>query len=200
METQKHRFEHTFKWLNVTQFFGALNDNVLKFFIIFCLIELLGKENEGTILSVIGAIFAVPFLLFSAAAGVLADRLSKKRVIVYAKCGELVTMLFTLGMFMLENTTGLYLAFFLMATQSAFFGPSKYGIIRELVRPENLSNANGHIQAFTYISIIVGTVLAPAVSTEAGNNFMVFGLGCVCLSVVGLLTSLKKNQEHPIQF
>lgn len=197
MDPTKHRFEHTFRWLNITQFFGALNDNVLKFFIIFCLIELLGKENEGTVLSVIGAVFALPFLLFSAAAGVLADRMSKKRVIVFAKCGELATMILAMIMFSLEYTAGLYLAFFLMATQSAFFGPSKYGIIRELVPPEKLSSANGHIQAFTYISIIVGTVLAPAVSTTVGNNFFLFGLVCVLLSVVGLLTSFKIGNTPP---
>ena len=197
MEANKQELAKSFKWLNVTQFFGALNDNLLKFFIIFCLIAILPDVSDEKILANIGAIMAIPFLLFSAAAGVLADRLSKKKVIVRAKIAELCVMVFTVVMFALGNATGLYVAFFLMATQSAFFSPAKYGIIRELVPADRLSSANGAIQALTYISIIGGTVLAPAVSVWAEGRFIFFGLVCVAFSVAGLITSFSVGDVAP---
>ncbi len=83
--------EHSFAWLNATQFFGALNDNVFKLLVIFFLIEHLGFDRTSTI-GLAAIVFVVPFLLFSHAAGILADRYSKQHIIFYAKCMETTLM------------------------------------------------------------------------------------------------------------
>ena len=82
----------SFGWLNATQFLGALNDNVFKLLGIFFLIRLLGEEQANSIGAFASAVFIVPFLLFSHSAGVLADRSSKKNIVVVAKFLEIVVM------------------------------------------------------------------------------------------------------------
>jgi MFS family permease len=77
-----NRLAPSFKWLNATQFFGALNDNLFQQFLIFALIAVLGAEQEGAILAQAGVMFVIPFLLFAAPAGLVADRFSKKSIIV----------------------------------------------------------------------------------------------------------------------
>ena len=148
METKAQEKSHSFGWLNATQFFGALNDNVFKLLIVYFLIAAKGKAAAGSALATSGIILAVPFLLFSAAAGVLADRQSKRTIIVWAKCAEVAAMVLGCAAFLLGTEIGLYVILFLMATQSAFFGPSKYGIVPELVGKDRLSQANGLLQVW----------------------------------------------------
>ncbi|MEN9654379.1 MAG: hypothetical protein RL235_491, partial [Chlamydiota bacterium] len=84
----------SFYLLNATQFLGALNDNIFKLLVIYLLIHVKGAASANTILSLAGAIFVIPFLLFSSGAGVLADKLSKRSIIVFTKVLEVVIMLF----------------------------------------------------------------------------------------------------------
>ena len=135
-----------FTWLNATQFLGALNDNILKLLIVFYLIGSQGKANAGGITAGIGAAFVLPFLLFSAPAGSLADRFAKSRLILNVKLFEVAVTLLAVAAFALHLENGLYLVIFLMASHSAFFAPAKYGIIPELVPREGLSRANGLIE------------------------------------------------------
>src|SRR3989338_5816031 len=142
----------SFYLLNATQFLGALNDNIFKLLVIYLLIHLQGPAAANTILSLAGAIFVIPFLLFSSGAWVLADRISKRTIVVYTKVLEVAIMLFGLFAFSIEWEFGAYGALFLMATQSALFGPSKYGIIPELVESKMVSKANGSLTSFTYLA------------------------------------------------
>ena len=150
----------SFYFLNATQFLGALNDNVFKLLVIYLLIHVKGPAYANSILSIAGAVFVIPFLLFSSGAGVLADRISKRTIIVYTKVLELVIMLFGLVAVIFESELGAYTALFFMASQSALFGPSKYGIIPELVEPKMVSKANGTLTSLTYLAIILGTFAA----------------------------------------
>ena len=111
----------SFTYLNLTQFLGALNDNIYKLLIVYFLIGREGIENSGTILSVTGAVFVIPFLLFSAMSGKLADRYSKSTIIILTKILEVVTMGLGLLGFLFESKVGSYVILFLMATQSAIF-------------------------------------------------------------------------------
>src|SRR3954470_2966455 len=72
--------KHSLHFLNIAQFMGALNDNIFKLVIAYLLIDIRGPEHASVILAVIGAIFVIPFLLFSSSAGVLADRYSKQKL------------------------------------------------------------------------------------------------------------------------
>jgi acyl-[acyl-carrier-protein]-phospholipid O-acyltransferase/long-chain-fatty-acid--[acyl-carrier-protein] ligase len=179
-----------FHLLNATQFLGALNDNIFKLLVIFLLITARGPEYANTALSLAGAIFVIPFLLFSSAAGVLADKISKQRIIVFAKCFELLTMVSACIIIYCQWDTGLYVALFFLATHSALFGPSKYGIIPEIVEQKMVSRANGSITSFTYLAIILGTFIAPAITQLTNENFLITALFCTGISIIGLCTSL----------
>jgi len=146
--------------LNITQFLGAFNDILLTLLIIFHLIRVRGAEHAGVIAGLAGAAFVLPFLLFAAPAGCLADRFPKSRLITALKGGEAVVSLLAAAAFALGLENGLYAVVFLMAGRSAFFAPAKYGIIPELVDTEELSRANGLIESCTFLGIIAGGVLA----------------------------------------
>lgn len=179
----------SFFWLNTTQFLGALNDNILKLLIIFYLIGSQGRGNAGAITAAIGAAFVLPFLLFSAPAGCLADRFPKSRLIVAVKLVEVaVTILAVAGFaFGLEN--GLYLIVFLMAIHSAFFAPAKYGVIPELVAKEKLSRANGLIESFTFLAIIIGTALASVLTQLADGRMWLAAVVCLAVALCGLCSA-----------
>ncbi len=187
----------SFYFLNATQFLGALNDNVFKLLVIYLLINLKGPAAANSILSLAGAIFVIPFLLFSSAAGVLADRFSKRTIVVATKAMELVIMIFGLIAVYFEWEIGAYSALFLMATQSALFGPSKYGIIPELVESKMVSKANGSMTSFTYLAIILGTFLASYIIHVTNKNFVFEAWFCVFIAVVGLLTSFGIGRTAP---
>ena len=189
----------SFYLLNATQFMGALNDNVFKLLVIYLLIAVKGPDFANVILSLAGAIFVIPFLLFSSAAGVLADRISKKHIIVFSKALELAVMIFGVIAVFLTWELGLYIALFLLATHSAIFGPSKYGIIPELVGEESVSRANGSITSMTYLAMILGTFLASFLTEITGKNFLIIIGFCTIISVIGLLTSLGIAKTEPVR-
>jgi acyl-[acyl-carrier-protein]-phospholipid O-acyltransferase/long-chain-fatty-acid--[acyl-carrier-protein] ligase len=187
----------SFYFLNATQFLGALNDNLFKLLVIYLLINVKGPAAANSILSLAGAVFVIPFLLFSSGAGVLADRISKRTIIVFTKVMELAIMIFGLIAVIFEWEFGSYTALFFMATQSAIFGPSKYGIIIELVDPKMVSKANGSMTSFTYLAIILGTFLASFITDMTDKNFVFVAGCCVGIAILGLLTSFGIRRTEP---
>jgi acyl-[acyl-carrier-protein]-phospholipid O-acyltransferase/long-chain-fatty-acid--[acyl-carrier-protein] ligase len=181
-----HKLSRSFNRLNATQFLGAMNDNILKLLIIFCLIGVQGVSKAGVITASVGAAFVLPFLLFSAPAGCLADRLLKSRVIVAVKLVEVVVTALAVAAFYFGWHNGLYVVIFMMAVHSAFFAPAKYGVIPELADREQLSRANGLIESFTYLAIIFGTVLASALTQVVGGRYWLAALFCLGVALVGL--------------
>jgi acyl-[acyl-carrier-protein]-phospholipid O-acyltransferase / long-chain-fatty-acid--[acyl-carrier-protein] ligase len=188
----------SFLCLNVTQFLGALNDNLFKLVLIFFLIDLQGLESAGKIAAFAGAVFVVPFLVFSPLAGVLADRTRKSRVIVMAKTVEILVMVIGTVALWAASPFGLYLALFLMALQSTFFSPAKYGIVPEIVEREQLSKANGLIEAFTYLAIILGTTTATLMPLLTGGGYRLSGTICLAIAVIGLMASLGIKEGHTV--
>src|SRR5262245_44109057 len=139
-----------------TQFLGAFNDNVLKI-----VASLLAMETLGTVTGptyVAGAL-VLPFLLFSGYAGALADRLSKRRVLVAVKVFELAIMAVATVGLASRSTSVLLVAVFLMGTHSTFFSPAKYGIVPELLPDNELSRANGLLEMSTFAAIVIGTTV-----------------------------------------
>jgi acyl-[acyl-carrier-protein]-phospholipid O-acyltransferase/long-chain-fatty-acid--[acyl-carrier-protein] ligase len=189
---------NSFTYLNITQFLGALNDNVFKLLIVYFLIDMNGIENSASILATAGAIFVVPFLIFSAYAGKLADRLSKRNILVFSKLLEVVVMALGLLAFILQSQTGAYSILFLMATQSAIFSPSKYGIVPELVKSDRLSYANGLLTTFTFLAIIIGTFLASFITDISGRNFILASVFCVFTAAIGAYTCFHIEYTPPI--
>lgn len=190
-------FGKSFRWLNATQFLGALNDNIFKLLSFFFVIRLLGEEQTSTWISLGGAIFVVPFLVFTPAAGVLADRFSKRAIIVAAKVLEIGVMLGAAWAFASGWAPGAYIVLFAMSTQSALFGPSKYGIIPELVARDRISAANGSLVMFTYLAIILGSALGPWLGEVTRHHYYLAGLVCVGIAVLGTLASFGIEKTPP---
>lgn len=187
----------SFTYLNATQFLGALNDNIYKLLIVYFLIGIEGIESSHLILALTGAIFVLPFLLFSASSGMLADRFSKRNIIIFTKVLELLVMFLGLLFFWTESSFGSYCVLFLLATQSAIFGPSKYGILPELVPGEKISRANGLMTSFTFLAIILGTFLASFLLDITDRNYVFAMSFCFLVAVVGLITSLCIEYTPP---
>ena len=182
-------FGRSFAWLNATQFLGALNDNIFKLLSFFFVIRLLGAEQASTWISLGGAIFVIPFLLFTPAAGVLADRISKRTIVVAAKVLEIVVMMAAFVAFSFQWAPGAYIVLFLMSTQSALFGPSKYGIIPELVSRDRISAANGALVMLTYLAIILGSAVGPWLGDRVDGRFELAALVCIGIAAVGTFAS-----------
>jgi acyl-[acyl-carrier-protein]-phospholipid O-acyltransferase / long-chain-fatty-acid--[acyl-carrier-protein] ligase len=191
MEHASTKQSSSFAWLNITQFLGALNDNVFKILIIFFLIGAKGPESAGSVTALAGAVFVVPFLIFSAFAGKLSDKFSKRSIVVCAKVAEAVIMALGCIAFLYGSSFLLYGILFLMATQSAFFAPAKYGIVPELVETDKLSKANGALESLTYLAIVIGTAAGPFLAQITMGRYFLLGLICVFIALAGFTTSLK---------
>ncbi len=165
--TPPNLYNRGFAALLSTQFLGAANDNILKTLLSFMVVTgvwagKLGQGGQGWV----SLGLTIPFILFSGYAGQLSDRISKSRVAVWMKIAEIpIAITAGLGLYY-DNLPITIIALIALATQSAFFGPAKYGMIPELVVDRHLSRANGAINMLTNIAVIAGMLLAGPVSAK----------------------------------
>ena len=179
-----------FSGLIVTQFQGAFNDNGLKFFVIFLILGHNPSQTEKDLgVFLIGILFAVPFLLFSMVGGHLADRYSKRTVTIGTKWFEIGAMLFAILAFSRGNPFMAYAVIFLASTQAALFGPSKYGLLPELLPSGLLSWGNGILELTTFLAIISGTVFGSVLAQRFHEHPSVAALIFGACSLLGLGTS-----------
>jgi len=188
---------HAIQFLNVSQFLGVVNDNFFKYLIVFLFIDLKGIAASPVILTWVGIVYVLPFLLFSSGAGVLADRFSKQRMIIILKFTEVIIMALGIVAFMFKSDWASYTLLFLLSMQSAFFGPPKYSIIPELVKEEHIPKANGLITSFTYLGIIVGTFLASFLTQVTHKNFPLAAGVCLVLAGLGFFFSILIPRTEP---
>ena len=145
--------------LIITQFQGAFSDNALKWLTLFLVTQTISSAAErDRLFTLVGGLFAVPFILFSMAGGFLADRFSKRRVILGVKVFEIGVMLLALASLATHRLYLTIFCVFLMGVHSAIFGPAKYGLLPELLPEKKLSWGNGILEFGTFIAIIAGTV------------------------------------------
>ena len=158
----------------MTQFQGAFSDNVLKNLVIFVAIfgTVMTPTEKNNFGESIGALFSLPFIIFSMAGGFLADRFSKRSVMLGVKVFELVIMSVVVVGLWTMNKHMLLACVFLMGTHSAFFGPSKYGSLPELLPERKLSWGNGVLELGTYMAIILGTVAGGDARAKARAHAM----------------------------
>lgn len=195
----------SFFGMTITQFLGSFNDNLFKQIVLLICVDQVarsGKDYQPIAL----ALFAIPFVLFSGYAGYLSDRYSKRFIVVLAKVAEIVVMTGGLFAFLNGEIWGLFVVLGMMSTQSAFFGPPKYGILPELFRPRDLPQANGTVQMMTFVSIIFGMVFAGYIKVWFGGedgamgNIWISSIFCIGIAVIGTMTSLmirKTPVAHP---
>ena len=177
--------------LIATQFQGAFNDNALKFLIIYLIIGTnLSSDAEESKVLLVGVLFALPFILFSMTGGFLADRFSKRRVTIWTKIFEIGVMLFAIAGFARHSMTMSLVALFLASTQGALFGPSKYGLLPEILPENRLSWGNGVIELGTFLAAITGTLIGVNLSKWFAGRQEYSGVFFLAFSAVGLVTSL----------
>lgn len=179
-----------FASLMFTQFQGAFSDNALKWLVTFLVFSAnLPREQQDSIVSLAGALFAVPFLLFSMWGGWLADRCSKRTVMMGVKLAEVGIMLFA-AWALARGALPLQLAAIcLMGVHSAFFAPAKYGILPEVLPPSRLSWGNGLLELLTFVAIILGTVTGGFLAEALQGRQVWSGLALGLLAVVGFVAS-----------
>jgi len=141
-----------------TQALGAFNDNAFRFTMLFAIRAAVDGPDQSRLTGAAQVLFAVPFVLFAAWSGTLADHFGKSRIIVLAKVTEILVMLLGVLAFASGSSVGLLCVLFLMSTQSTFFGPAKYGWVAETVPEKNLARANGLVQMTTMVAIVSGQV------------------------------------------
>ena len=176
-----------------TQFLGAFNDNVFK----NALLALVAfnaaySTNLGTsaIDNLAAGFFILPFVIFSALAGQLADKFEKSALIRYIKLFEIFTMLTASVALYYNSVWGLLIILFFLGTQSAFFGPVKYSIIPQHLHPDELVGGNAWVESGTFIAILLGTITGTLL-TQADNGPLWIALIVVLIAITGWMTSRK---------
>lgn len=182
----------------ITQFLGALNDNAFKLIIGLLLLHHFNGLPQGPLyLSLSGILFVLPFLLFSTYSGFLADRYSKKKIIVIVKSAEMGIAMIAIYGFQAMDMNVLLGVIFLMGTHSAFFGPAKYGIIPEMLPTSRISEGNGTVILLTYIGIIIGKVIGGTLAQTGSSQGHVMGYWLLLISVMGFVSSLFISNVPP---
>jgi acyl-[acyl-carrier-protein]-phospholipid O-acyltransferase/long-chain-fatty-acid--[acyl-carrier-protein] ligase len=176
--------------LIVTQFQNAFNDNAIKFLVIYLIVEMnFPKHVRDRFVWIVSALFAVPFVLFSLTGGYFADRYSKRSVVIGTKVMEIFVMLVTILGLWLNNLPLECAAVFLISTQSALFGPSKYGLLPEVLPDRELSWGNGIIELGTFIGSIGAVMAAGYLADHFRGRQYLSGLLLLGCTLFGLATS-----------
>jgi len=185
------RWRTGFWALIVTQFQGAFSENALKNLIIFIIFGLgLSATQKNQLVPIVMVLFALPFIIFSMLGGYFADRFSKRTVTIGTKLFEIGSASCALAGLALQNFPLEFLAIFLLDTQGAVFGPSKYGLLPEILSEENLSWGNGFLELGTFLAVITGTIAAGFLSDIFRGRQQWSGVILIALALFGTLTSL----------
>ncbi len=152
--------------LFVTQFLGAMNDNLFKTaMVLFVIYNIYNDPKQEEVFSAIAsAVFILPFFLLSAVAGQLADAYDKARMVRIVKTAEIGIMIIGGAGLLIGNIPLMMIALFSMGVHSTFFGPIKYAILPQHLAPDEVLGGTGLVEAGTYIAILAGTILAGFIS------------------------------------
>ena len=199
LKSQFHLFtQRRFLPFFVTQFLGALNDNLFKNALLVIVVSsaVAGSEastNFTTNFAV--GLFILPFFLFSTTAGQLADTYDKAMLMRRVKIAEILIMLAGSYALMTQNLNFMLLILFLLGTQSAFFGPAKYSLIPQHLNSDELLAGNAQISMGTFGSILLGTLIGGWMVTLENGITLLSG-GIVLVSIIGWLCS-REIPEAP---
>jgi acyl-[acyl-carrier-protein]-phospholipid O-acyltransferase / long-chain-fatty-acid--[acyl-carrier-protein] ligase len=195
-----HTSSHPLRGLLIAQFFGAFNDNAWKLMVALLAIRQAtahmapGPEMETaaqTQTAITFIVFTLPLMVLSLVGGTLADRLSKRTVIIAIKAVEVLLMSAGTVALWLNPTGGILPLIVLcgMGAHSALFAPSKYGVLPELIPHERLAAGNGLLEVWTFAAILAGTAAGGFLLQTAGDRVWIAPLLLAALSVAGLLAA-----------
>ena len=186
-ETLKRQGLQPFLW---TQFLGAFNDNLFKMVVSLVAVRMATGE-PGRDLSIVSAVFILPFILFSGYAGQLADVYSKRTVLVVTKSLEIVATALGLIAFLIGHLHLTYAVLFLFALQATFFSPAKYGILPEMLPDRDLSRANGILEMSTFVAIVVGVAAGGAMFDVWQDRLWLIGIIVMAIALIGTAVSFR---------
>ena len=192
MANQFQLFKHRlFNAMFFTQFLGAFNDNIFKQALILVLTYTAASQlgMEVSILNNLAAmLFILPYFLFSALAGQIADKFEKSKLTQFIKLLELVIMAIAAVGFVFEWYALLFVALFLMGTHSTFFGPIKYAYLPQAMKEDELVGANGLFQMGTSLAILLGMIIA-GVLTQLSQSLYWISVTVLIVAVLGYLAA-----------
>ncbi|WP_411852409.1 MFS transporter [Stenotrophomonas sp. LGBM10] len=175
----------------IVQSLGAFNDNVYRQAIIGLLFYLGVSQAEQSLYTTLApAIFILPYFLFSALAGQIAEKLEKSRLIVITTTMEIAIMTLAAVGFLTQNMPVLLVALFCTGLQSTLFGPVKYSVLPSVLKPEELTGGNGLVEMGTSMSILTGMISGGIIFTLAGSyGPVVAATAVIALAVAGNVTA-----------
>ncbi len=171
--------------LFITQFLNAFNDNFFKMaMVILVTFEIMSDPAlEGQFNGLAGGLLMLPFFLFSAFAGQLADKKDKSKIIRIIKNAEIIIMLVGALGILIQSIPVMLIALFALGTQSAFLGPIKYAILPQHLREDEVLGGTGLVEAGTYIAILAGVILGGSLPSNAA------AIGIIVCSLIGRLSA-----------
>ncbi len=186
--------ERRFAPFFVTQLLGALNDNLFKIaftsLVTYHAARFSGVDG-ATAAFLISAIFILPFVLFSATSGQIADKLDRARLMRLVKMLEVVIMLVGLAGFWFYSVALLYVVTFLMGLHSTLFGPAKYAYLPQHLTQSELVGGNALVQMATFLAILVGTIAGGEMARLAADAAWVVGVVCLLVALIGLFAARR---------
>ena len=184
----------------ITQLLGAFNDNVYKNALVALIAFAAVRSstvNDGLLINLAAGLFILPFFLFSALCGQIADKYEKSVLIQRIKLAEIGIMLVGVLAFYLNSLPLLIGVLFLMGTQSAFFGPIKYGILPQHLNESELVGGNGLVELGTFLAILFGTIAGTQLIAGATDNSIVpVSAVLIIVAIAGYLAS-RRIPEAP---
>lgn len=195
--THKSQFEllgtRRFLPFFLTQFAGAFNDNLYKnslvLLVVYAGMPVLGMQST-LLVNLAAFLFILPFFIFSALAGQLADKYEKSAIIRWVKLAEIVIMGAAAVAFFFQWYAVLLLLLFLMGAQSAFFGPVKYALLPQALERNELVGGNAMVEMGTFVAILVGTIAAGIIVSLEGKLVWI-ACGIVGMAVLGYMASRR---------
>jgi 1-acyl-sn-glycerol-3-phosphate acyltransferase len=182
-----------------TQFFGAANDNVLKFaFTVLVTYQLnvawLSPEKAGLVIS---AVFILPFVLLSATSGQLADKYDKAAMMRFIKWFEIGIMALAMWGFVGQHVALLLACLFLMGVHSTLFGPVKYAYLPQHLNDHEITGGNGMVEMGTFVAILLGQLAGGLLVVVPGIGPELAAGACLAIAVIGRLTAQRIPPSPP---
>jgi len=186
----------------ITQFLGAFNDNIFKTALLILITMTFATSNQEKsdfLVNLSSGLFILPFFLFSATAGQLADKFHKSALIRYIKFSEIIIMVLGGIAFYFQNISFAIVVLFLMGTHSTFFGPIKYSILPQYLDEPELVGGNGLVEMSTFFAILLGTILAGILINIQPLGTLFIILSTLSIAILGWIASLFIPKTKKIQ-
>ncbi|MBN8432460.1 MFS transporter [Microbulbifer salipaludis] len=185
-----------------TQFLGAFNDNVFKNALIVMIAFRLVASEANFLINLAAGLFILPFFLFSATAGQVADKTDKSILIRRIKLAEIAIAVFGIGALYSGNNTFCLMVLFALGVQSAFFGPVKYAILPQHLKKPELVSGNALVEMGTFVSILLGTIVGGLLAGQTGSGqHGLLWISIIILTTAGLGYSISRaipSAEAPV--